>query len=214
MSGTGPQSVSGWATNLSAGPANEAAQTLQFLVSTTSQTLFAVQPAVSPDGTLTFTPAAAGCGIANVTVSLRDSGGTANGGLDTSTPPQTFSINLNCNPIATADSYQVLEDAGPTTLTVLANDSDSDGQVVRITSVTSPAHGTVAIATDGQSVSYKPAADFFGADTFTYTMLDNRGGSATGTVTVNVTGVNDRPSFTKGADQLPTSGTGAQSVSG
>ena len=43
----------------------------------------------------------------------------------------------------------------------------------------------------GSSVLYTPAADFFGTETFTYTVRDNGGLTATATVTVTVTNVND-----------------------
>jgi hypothetical protein len=87
----GARSVSGWATGISPGPANESSQTVSFVVTTDRPNLFTVQPAVSPDGTLTFTPKVLAIGVATVTVRAVDSGGTANGGADTS-PPQTFTI--------------------------------------------------------------------------------------------------------------------------
>lgn len=81
---TGAQTVPGWATNISAGP-NETGQTVQFLVQVTSGSeFFAAAPAVSPEGTLTYTPGAPG--IALVEVRLQDNGGTAGGGSDTSEP--------------------------------------------------------------------------------------------------------------------------------
>jgi hypothetical protein len=60
---------------------------------TNAPALFAVSPAISSDGTLSYTPALNGSGIATVTVSLRDSGGTANDGDDTS-DPITFQIAI------------------------------------------------------------------------------------------------------------------------
>src|SRR5262249_25594203 len=54
---------------------------------------FAVQPAVLPDGTLTFTPSGL-AGTTVVTVQAHDNGGTANGGRDTSAP-QTFTITVS-----------------------------------------------------------------------------------------------------------------------
>ncbi|HEX8199475.1 MAG TPA: Ig-like domain-containing protein, partial [Isosphaeraceae bacterium] len=89
---SGPRTVPGWATNISAG-AGEAGQTLTFLVTADNPALFATPPAITPDGTLTFTPAPGASGTATVTVRLRDNGGTANGGVDTS-PPQTFTITV------------------------------------------------------------------------------------------------------------------------
>jgi hypothetical protein len=89
----GAQTVTGWATQISAGPANESGQTLQFLVNVTSGAdLFSAGPAISSDGTLTYTPAG-GQGTAQVSIQLEDSGGTDNGGTDTS-PAQTFSITI------------------------------------------------------------------------------------------------------------------------
>ena len=46
------------------------------------------------------------------------------------------------------------------------------------------------------AVTYTPAANFFGTDSFTYTVGDGNGGSATATVTVTVTPVNDAPTTT------------------
>jgi VCBS repeat-containing protein len=84
-----------WATGMSAGPPDEAGQTLSFNTSVDllGALLFSVQPSIAADGTLTFTPNG-GTGTATVTVTIRDDGGTANGGVNTSAP-QTFTITLN-----------------------------------------------------------------------------------------------------------------------
>jgi large repetitive protein len=89
----GAQSVPGWASSISTGPANESAQTVSFIVTNDNPGIFTVQPAVAPDGTLTYTPRLLGLGTATVTVQAVDTGGTANGGVDTS-PPQTFTITI------------------------------------------------------------------------------------------------------------------------
>jgi CSLREA domain-containing protein len=89
--GGAPATVANWATAISAGPPNESGQTLTFLVTADRPELFTSQPAVSPDGTLNFDPAPNANGVATVTVRVQDSGGTANGGVDTSAP-QTFTI--------------------------------------------------------------------------------------------------------------------------
>ena len=55
----GAQSVPGWATAISAGPADESGQTLTFNVTgNTNTALFSVGPAVDSSGNLTYTPAA------------------------------------------------------------------------------------------------------------------------------------------------------------
>ncbi len=75
--------VLGWATDIYHGVSDEGLQTLTFTVSDDNG-LFASQPAISPSGDLTFTGAPGAHGIATLTVTLKDDGGTANGGFDTS----------------------------------------------------------------------------------------------------------------------------------
>jgi hypothetical protein len=93
LSPLGPQTVAGWATAISPGPADEASQHVTFTVTSDNPGLFSVSPAVSSNGTLTYTPALLAIGTANVTVRAVDNGGTANGGVDTS-PAQTFTISI------------------------------------------------------------------------------------------------------------------------
>ncbi|MGD0090195.1 MAG: Ig-like domain-containing protein [Planctomycetota bacterium] len=82
-----------WATNIVPGPIppvvpgplSEVDQSVHFIVTTNNTNLFGStgQPAIGPDGTLTFTPALNQTGSATVTVVAQDDGGTANGGQDT-----------------------------------------------------------------------------------------------------------------------------------
>ncbi|MBM4036795.1 MAG: hypothetical protein FJ291_34100, partial [Planctomycetes bacterium] len=90
----GLQTLVGWATGISPGPADEAGQLVDFLVTNSNNALFTVQPAIAPDGTLTFVSAPDAHGAAIVTVKIHDDGGTANGGVDTSAD-QTFTITVN-----------------------------------------------------------------------------------------------------------------------
>ena len=92
--GTGAQSIPGWATAISAGPADEIAQILNFIVTNDNNDLFSSQPAVAADGTLTYTPAANQSGSATVSAELHDNGGIINGGVDTSAV-QTFTITVD-----------------------------------------------------------------------------------------------------------------------
>ena len=89
---SGPQSIPGWATGISPGPPNEAAQALTIQLVPTNPALFAVQPAVTLAGALSFTPATGASGTATVTILIRDDGGVDNGGSDTT--QRTFSITL------------------------------------------------------------------------------------------------------------------------
>ena len=89
----GAQTVAGWATGMTAGPADEAAQSVSFAVSNDEPGLFSAQPQVEPDGSLTYAAAADSSGTATVTVRAVDSGGSADGGDDTSAP-RTFTITV------------------------------------------------------------------------------------------------------------------------
>ncbi|MCA9126474.1 MAG: tandem-95 repeat protein [Planctomycetales bacterium] len=92
------------------------------------------------------------------------------------------------------DSFNFDEDSGTHTLNVLSNDTVTGGAVLTITDVgTASGGGAVTIATDGKTLGYTPAADFSGAESFTYTVENQDGVSRTATVTVQVTDVNDPP---------------------
>ena len=91
-------SVPNWATNVLPGPdtaADELAnQTVSFNVSASAPELFSVQPAVSSDGTLTFTTATDANGIAVVTLFAMDDGPGDAPNVNTSAS-QSFTITIN-----------------------------------------------------------------------------------------------------------------------
>jgi VCBS repeat-containing protein len=197
----GPQTVASWATNLSAGPADEAAQTLSFTItSNTNTALFAGQPAMSSNGTLTYTPAVGASGTATVTVRLQDNGGTTNGGVDLSAP-QSFTITVtlaNTAPTANNDSYTTDEDAPLTVAAatgVLANDSDRENNPLTTVVVSGPAKGTLTLNPNG-SFSYTPNANANGSDSFTYRASDGTLQSSPATVSITINPVNDAPTAT------------------
>ncbi|GAG22892.1 unnamed protein product, partial [marine sediment metagenome] len=59
---------------------------------------------------------------------------------------------------------------------------------------TAPAYGTATLSADG-SFSYAPSSDFFGSDSFTYSLDDGQGGTDAATVAVTVVPVNDAPTI-------------------
>jgi subtilisin-like proprotein convertase family protein len=87
----GPQIVPNWATDISPGPDNESEQDVSFIVTNSYNALFSEQPHIDPTGTLRYTSAPDAYGSATVTVKAHDTGGTENGGVDTSAA-QTFEI--------------------------------------------------------------------------------------------------------------------------
>jgi hypothetical protein len=90
----------------------------------------------------------------------------------------------NQAPSAVDDNGTTNQDT-PITIAVLANDSDPDGDTLTVSSVTPSGNGSVVINPDG-TLRYTPNAGFFGADGFTYTIGDGRGGTATAAVSVRV----------------------------
>ncbi|HUY34022.1 MAG TPA: hypothetical protein VMV69_14840 [Pirellulales bacterium] len=89
----GARSVSPWATRISAGRSNGPRRSLRFQVtSDTRPGLFQTLPAVSPSGTLTFTPAPGQTGTAVITLLLRND--SAGAGVRNTSRPQTFRIKV------------------------------------------------------------------------------------------------------------------------
>jgi len=87
-----PYVVNAWATNISKGPSNESLQSIVgFIVTNNNNAMFTVQPNISSSGQLQYTLAANASGTATISVRVQDDGGTANGGIDTSSI-QTFTI--------------------------------------------------------------------------------------------------------------------------
>ncbi len=200
-SDAGAQSFVNWATSISAGPSNESAQTVSFLVSNDNNAAFTAQPAVTSSGTLNFTPAvSAPTTTVHVSVAAHDNGGTANGGVDTSAA-QTFNINIthaNQPPVAGNDAYDAVGNtelavgtAGAQSATLaasgslLANDSDPDGDPIVAALGSASAGASVTVNANG-TFTYLPPAGFTGDDTFTYTLSDDHAHTVMATVTIHV----------------------------
>ena len=98
---------------------------------------------------------------------------------------------INSPPVAQNDTYSIPFNSSATSLDVLANDSDPDGDPLTITAVTAPAHGTTTIAAG--RVSYTPTTGYSGTDTFRYTVSDGKGASATATVSITIQAPTNRP---------------------
>jgi hypothetical protein len=139
-------------------------------------------------GTLSGTPGSMDGGTHDVTLKADDgNGGTAEQSF-------TVTVSINLAPSATNDTTATNEDT-LVEIDVLANDSDPDGDALTIISVTTPENGTADIIDSDARIRYTPVTDFFGEDSFTYTVEDGNGGTDTATVTVTVKAVNDPPEF-------------------
>ncbi|MEP7045555.1 MAG: Ig-like domain-containing protein [Ilumatobacteraceae bacterium] len=199
----GPTSISGWASSIRPGPANESAQQLTFTVQVDQPTMFSSVPTIDAAGTLTFTPAPNANGTATIVATVSDNAGTGNGGVDTSVShTATITITAVNDPVvATADAATVNEDTpAGVTIVVLANDTDADGDALVVAAIDASAinGGTVTDLGSG-SFNYTPAANFNGTETFTYTVTDGNGSTAAATVTITVVPVPDAPVATADA---------------
>jgi VCBS repeat-containing protein len=166
------------------------------------------QPVIA--GANTFyvsTPATAKIGDTTARFRLSSTGGLFTYGLGIGGEVEDHMIEVLAGspPQAADDNFVVAEDdiliiPAPG---VLSNDSDADGQTIRvfdsdlsqpgIQPVRGPEHGYLIIESDG-SFAYVPKQDFFGTDTFIYMATDPRMTSnVAATVTITVTPVNDAP---------------------
>ncbi|MET3761790.1 VCBS repeat-containing protein [Sphingomonas sp. UYEF23] len=141
--------------------------------------------AILPDGTVRYTPNPDFNGSDTITYTISDGqGGFATSSVAVSVTP------VNDPPVATNDTATTNEDT-PVTVSVLANDRDVDGDTLTVTSASSP-DGRVTLNADG-TITFTPNADFNGVATVAYAISDGKGGTASATVAITVTPVNDPP---------------------
>ncbi len=209
----GTITVNNWATGISPGPL-ETGQAVDFIVTNDATGLFSAQPEVSPTGVLTYALAPDANGVATVSAKLRDDGGTAGGGSDTSAV-QTFLITVtpvNDPPTFTPGADQVLgEQSSPTLMTIPSwaagitpGPDDESSQVLTFTTTTNLANPSLLFATQPSvgptgTLTFKPAANRSGVATVTVTLQDDggvlNGGSdiVSQAFTITITGVNHPP---------------------
>ena len=118
-------------------------------------------------------------------------------------PPAVAPV-VNTAPVAVADAATVVEDAQPAIAAgnVLTNDTDADGDTLVVTTagISALAYGTLEMEADGTFLytldGTGPAVDALDAgealtDTFSYTVSDGHGGTASGALTVTIDGTTD-----------------------
>ncbi len=113
-------------------------------------------------------------------------------GVPSGAVPTNFALYINGQmpvnqpPVAVNDA--ALTRMGNSVLIdVLANDSDPDGDAISLLAAHEGMHGTVAIQSG--KVLYTPSSGYTGSDTFSYQILDARGATATGAVSVTTSDV-------------------------
>jgi CSLREA domain-containing protein len=133
---------------------------------------------------LTYLPNPGFTGTDQLTYTIKDDMGR------TATANVTVTVVDTRVPMAHDDTFTVpahlpsSNNTGATFLDVLANDT---GRFLFVTAVTQPAHGSVQIQNGGLSpLRYQPNDNYTGPDAFTYTVTDDKGQTATASVSLTV----------------------------
>jgi hypothetical protein len=107
---------------------------------------------------------------------------------DGTSPSNTATVALTVTSVNDApqalDIAKTTDEDTPVTILLMA--TDVDGDAITYTIDTPPAHGTVTNPGAGMAVTYTPATDFGGTDSFTYRATDPSGAYTTGTVSLVV----------------------------
>lgn len=138
------------------------------------------------DGTFTYTPDQFFVGDEVLTYQVCDDLGACDEG--------TLTINVISNnepPVAVDDSYTTLEEYAFTT-DLGANDVDENPAYLVFTVLVQPEHGVVVLQADGM-FTYTPDFNYWGMDSFTYTVCDPFGECDEGLVSIEMQFVNDPP---------------------
>jgi VCBS repeat-containing protein len=140
--------------------------------------------ALNPDGSFSYTPDADFNGSDSFTYRAND------GGLDSNLATVALAVNpVNDAPTAADGGASTDED---TAVAGSVSAGDVDGDSLAAALVQGPAHGEVALNADGTYV-YTPAADYFGADSFTFQVNDGQAVSGIASVSLEIAPVNDAP---------------------
>ncbi len=115
-----------------------------------------------------------------------DSSGTSSFGTPTPIDPSPAFPDDSTNPVAVHDIASV-EAGEPIDVDVVANDIDADGGTITVdgSEPMTALHGTVTLNGDG-TLHYAPDPGYIGGDTVSYTIVDDDGNQAPGTMEVNV----------------------------
>lgn len=153
---------------------------------------------INGDGSIGFTPAAGFSGSEVFSYSVSDGkGGSASATVTVSVVAAEPS---NKAPVAVDDSATV-QTGQSVTIAVLANDRDADGDSLRVSRVAQGSKGAVSLNGDG-SLTYTPAKNFKGSDSFSYTITDGQA-EASASVVIGTDGGSGSDSGGKGNGKGP-----------
>lgn len=87
-------------------------------------------------------------------------------------------VGNNRPPVAQPDRFEQVPQSSSFDYSVLINDTDPDGDALRVESVEAVTHGTAELSPEGSGVRYTAPSDFTGTTSLTYTVVDARGATA------------------------------------
>lgn len=119
-------------------------------------------------------------------------------------------VGLQNDPPAAVNDNATTDQDKAVTLSVLKNDSDPDGDALMISSVGGPSNGQAVLHAQTNRITYTPYTGFEGQDSFSYTIMDGKGASASATVRITVKAVVVTPPSGGDGDNLIVNG-GAES---
>ncbi|EFL88196.1 tandem-95 repeat protein [Ahrensia sp. R2A130] len=153
---------------------------------------------LTDDGVILVSPRGDFFGEASFTYVVSDGAGSTAQGQVTVTVEPVNDAPVVIDDLITMDSGERLREDNPTVIdlaTLLANDSDPDGDTLTVTGVVSGPQGEARLLENG-TILFTPNQDFNGIASFDYTVDDGQGGSTTGTVSLDYEAVNDGPVVT------------------
>ena len=143
------------------------------------------------DGTITYTPTGGYLGADSFQYVLTDSFGNMS---QPATVAITITASANTPPVANNTTVATTEDATlDIDVTTVATDADGDPLTYSAFDSMSTSGGAITVNGTNTVLTYTPAANFNGTDTFTFSVTDGVDGSNVGTITVTVNPANDAP---------------------
>ena len=144
---------------------------------------------LADDGSFTYEPKANFNGQDHFTYTIKNDKGKSSEGV------MTITVTAVNDPPQPVDDKQDIAVGNTSTIDVIANDKDPDGDTLQISKVGKPNNGTVAI--ENNQLVYTPASNHSGVVAFTYTVADGHGETADASVFLTLTdasnGINLQP---------------------
>ncbi|WP_253958306.1 DUF4082 domain-containing protein [Rhizobium sp. WYJ-E13] len=100
-----------------------------------------------------------------------------------------YQAKQNVAPVAANDDGFSTNKGVPITIqasALIANDSDADGDAISITGVSGAVNGSVSFDSQAQTITFTPTSGYSGPASFSYSIADGQGGTATAGVSLAV----------------------------